>query len=226
MNAEEIERTSVADAMDLVSIEVTLTVGLLRELDEAEWDLPTVCTGWTVRDVVAHVIGQYEGLARPHRLVRRVRAARRMPGVGVLDGHNQLQVAQRTGLAPQRLLDELQLWGGRAVRAGNRIPALVRGRMKLSILFPEAVEMPEDSLDYLLRVIGPRDPWMHRIDIATATGRKLTPDDHDATMIAQIAHDLSLAWSGPPVRLRLAGPIGGEWTSGTPNRPQPSTVMR
>ena len=40
----------------------------LATLDREEWDAPTLCVGWRVRDVVAHVISYEEldarGLAR------------------------------------------------------------------------------------------------------------------------------------------------------------------
>jgi uncharacterized protein (TIGR03083 family) len=31
---------------------------LLRSLDPADLDAPTRCTGWTVRDVAGHMVGQ------------------------------------------------------------------------------------------------------------------------------------------------------------------------
>ena len=37
-------------------------ITLLQRLDEPEWDLPTPCEGWSVRDVAAH-LGHVEGIA-------------------------------------------------------------------------------------------------------------------------------------------------------------------
>ena len=45
---------------------------LVGELDPADWLRPAECTGWSVRDVVAHMIGGNEELSRPVRLIRRV----------------------------------------------------------------------------------------------------------------------------------------------------------
>lgn len=42
---------------------------LLDQLTPEQWDQPSLCTGWRVRDVVAHVIS-YEELSRPRALVR------------------------------------------------------------------------------------------------------------------------------------------------------------
>lgn len=208
-----IPRTSMREAVSLGLVELSRTLELLRCLDEDDWARPTDCAGWSVHDVVAHMVGQFEGAARPDRLLRRVRAARRLPGFGVLDGHNELQVRQRKDVPAHRLVEELESWGERGIRAFGRIPAPLR-RMRLSRLFPEAVAMPDDSLDFLIRVIGPRDPWMHRIDICSAVGRPYQPDGHDAKIVEQVVADLMHEWRLQAVRLVLAGPAGGAWVVG------------
>jgi hypothetical protein len=138
-------------------------------------------------------------------MLRRIRLARRAGG-SVLDAHNRIQVHQRRHLPSRELIGELERWGEPGVRALGRMPAPLR-RMRLSRMFPEATEMNEDSLDYLIRVIGPRDPWMHRIDVAVATGRTIEPTAHDMTIVAQVIRDIDERWPGPAVRL-------GEFTVG------------
>lgn len=69
-------------------------------------------------------------------------------------------------------------------------------------------------MGYLLHVILTRDPWMHRVDIARATGRELvlTPD-HDGRIIADVVAE----WArrhGQPFKLTLTGPAGGAFLSG------------
>jgi uncharacterized protein (TIGR03083 family) len=49
------------DTMDLARQEREDLVGLLETLTPEQWDAPTLCTRWRVREVVAHVIG-YDGL--------------------------------------------------------------------------------------------------------------------------------------------------------------------
>ena len=66
-------------------------------------------------------------------------------------------------------------------------------------------------MGYLLDVILTRDPWMHRVDIARATGREmvLTPE-HDGRIIADVVAE----WArrhGQPFTLTLTGPAGGEF---------------
>jgi len=209
------------EAVALGLEELSRTLELLRSLEEDDWARPTDCTGWDVHDVVAHLVGQFEGAARPYRLLRRVRTARRMarearqnnegehsdrPGYGVLDGHNELQVRERKGVPPDRLVEELEWWGGRGIRSFGRIPAPLR-RMRLSRLFPEAVAMPDDSLDFLIRIIGPRDPWMHRIDICAAVGRPFAADSHDAKIVEQVVADLIELWQPREARQNNEGDL-------------------
>lgn len=225
MNAKDIIRPTAHDALGIVAEDLARLRALLGGLDPADWERPTDCVGWSVHDVVAHVVGQCEEMARPDRLVRRVRRARRMPGGGVLDARNQCQVEERADASPQQLLADLDLWGTKAVRAAGRIPAPLRRRMRLSLFFPEARRLTEDSFDFLIRVIMARDTWMHRVDIATATGRPLALDQHDAEIVRQVVGDLAALWTGPPLILDLTGPAGGRWSlDGTSDDRAPATV--
>jgi len=64
-------------------------------------------------------------------------------------------------------------------------------------------------------VILTRDPWMHRLDLARATGQDLVlTADHDGVLVADVVAE----WArrhGQPYQLELTGPAGGSWTSGT-----------
>lgn len=69
-------------------------------------------------------------------------------------------------------------------------------------------------MGYLLDVILTRDPWMHRVDIARATGREmeLSPE-HDGRIIADVVAE----WArrhGAPFVLTLTGPAGGTYVLG------------
>jgi uncharacterized protein (TIGR03083 family) len=221
--ANDIPRTPFDRASDTVQAELAAVLAVLRDLSSADWRRPTPCTGWTVHDVVAHMVGQVEELARPDRLITRIRRARRLRPDAVLDAHNDCQVQDRRHVSDARLVADLDRWSGKAIRAARRMPAPVRRRMPLSRFFPEGKLLPEDSFDYLVRVLMSRDPWMHRLDIAAATGRTPVLNGHDALIVGQVVHDLALAWAGPPVTLVLSGPAGGRWLLG-PRRPPIATV--
>ena len=69
-------------------------------------------------------------------------------------------------------------------------------------------------MGYLLDVVLTRDTWMHRVDLARATGRPmvLTPE-HDGRIIAEVAAE----WArrhGRPFSLHLQGPAGGSYVAG------------
>jgi len=70
------------------------------------------------------------------------------------------------------------------------------------------------TFGYLIDVILTRDPWMHRMDIAAATGTppRLTAG-HDGVIVADVVTE----WAGrhgKDFELTLTGPAGGTWRSG------------
>ena len=60
--------TTAVDTMGLARAERADLADLLATLTPEQWDAPTLCTEWRVRDVVAHVFS-YEDLE--HRRARR-----------------------------------------------------------------------------------------------------------------------------------------------------------
>ena len=75
--------------------------------------------------------------------------------------------------------------------------------------------MPRFSFGYLVDVIYNRDLWMHRLDLARATGQPFTIGGHDRHIVEQVVRDLALGWSAPPIALELTGPAGGSWLLGS-----------
>lgn len=75
--------------------------------------------------------------------------------------------------------------------------------------------MPETwRLGYLLDIILTRDPWMHRVDIAGATGREMElTSQHDGRIIADVVAEWSRRHS-QPFTLTLTGPAGGTYVAG------------
>jgi hypothetical protein len=84
-------------------------------------------------------------------------------------------------------------------------------------LDPGIPGQPRWHLDYLLDVIYNRDLWMHRVDLARATGRPFVLGDHDRQIVAPVVGDLARGWSSVPVpvALELTGPAGGGWLLGS-----------
>lgn len=73
----------------------------LRTLSDAEWDMPSMCEGWTVRDVVAHAVSYEEAtpLAVASRFVR---------GGIRLSGANAVALRDRGRGSAVALVDELE----------------------------------------------------------------------------------------------------------------------
>ena len=68
---------------------------------------------------------------------------------------------------------------------------------------------PSLRLGHLMDVIYTRDVWMHRVDIARATGRPL---ELDAAVDGRVVEDVVAEWAArhrQPFSLRLTGPAGG-----------------
>ncbi|WP_055590003.1 TIGR03086 family metal-binding protein [Streptacidiphilus griseoplanus] len=51
------------DIVELDRIAVEESLRIVRSATGDQWDLPTPCTGWTLRDLVSHMTGQHLGFA-------------------------------------------------------------------------------------------------------------------------------------------------------------------
>src|SRR3954447_24347621 len=62
-----LRRPEPVDTIQLYPEERALLIGLLGGLAEADWERPTVCPGWSVRDVALHLLGDDLGLLSRQR---------------------------------------------------------------------------------------------------------------------------------------------------------------
>ncbi|SFB72903.1 TIGR03083 family protein [Nocardioides terrae] len=188
----------------------------LAELAPEDWAKPTDCPDWDVRQVACHTVGMAAmaaGIREQLRQQRVAAAEAAAAGVPFLDALTALQVRERAGWTPQRVLAEMRSIGPRGARARRRVPSLLRRR---AIPQKQLVADREETwtLAFLVDTILTRDPWMHRMDIARATGRSpVLTADHDGTIVGDVVGE----WAerhGRPYRLRLTGAAGGDWTAG------------
>jgi uncharacterized protein (TIGR03083 family) len=199
-------------AMQLARTEYDRCLAQFRALGAPDWGRPTECSGWTVRDMAAHMLGMVEMAASFRESRRQQRQATAAGGV-FIDALTGLQVVERADWPPERIVERFAARRAAAVRGRRMTPGFIRSRsMELSQEFNGE---PDDwSIGYLIDVILTRDPWTHRGDIARATGQpaELTPD-HDGVIIADVVTE----WASrhdKPYRLRLTGPVGGAWSRG------------
>lgn len=199
-------------AMRLAATEYQRFAGLLRALGPDDWSQPTECPGWDVRAVAAHALGMVEMAASIRNNNRQLKLARSRGGV-FIDALTALQVEERAAMTPEQITARFTARAPKAARARRRAPGLIRRR-----IMPDRQQVGgrEEAwtLGYLIDVILTRDPWMHRADIARATGANLAlTADHDGVLVADVVAEWA-ARHGQPYTLHLTGPAGGSWASG------------
>lgn len=202
-----IEMTHRSQAAAVAAAEYDALLRMLRGLDEGAWDAVTACAPWTVRDMVAHVAGAAEESVRMRVQARHMlRAKTRDRAIPVVESLGAQQIADRAGRGPAQLLAELERLASHAPARRAKVPGVVR---RLGLPDPQA--LPGDTMGYLLDVVYARDVWMHRIDIARATGCDLLDSGVEDRVVTQVVRDLQRAWSGTPFTLELTGRVSGAW---------------
>jgi uncharacterized protein (TIGR03083 family) len=189
-------------------------LALLPELGASDWQRPTVCPGWSVHDVVAHVVHDY---------IRKLSGKRdRFPAPGpvagetlpaFLDRVNQEFVDVAARWSPRVLIDLLahlgpeleQLWAsldldrlGEAVSwAAPDVPA------------PVWLDVAREYTEY----------WVHQQQVRDAVGRPGANDDQLTyavmdTFLRAVPYALRLvpARPGASVQIQVTGTGGGTWT--------------
>jgi uncharacterized protein (TIGR03083 family) len=199
-------------AMRLAATEYRRFADILRALDSKDWARPTDCPGWDVRAIAAHVLGEVEMAASVRENSRQLKAARRRGGV-LVDALTGLQVDERQHMTPAQIVARFAARAPKAVRGRRRAPGFVRRRV-----LPEVQQVNGHdeawTIGFLIDVIFTRDPWMHRSDIARATGAEhVLTAEHDGALVADIVAEWACR-HGQPYTLRLTGPAGGAWNSG------------
>ena len=169
--------------------ERTRLVSYLEALPETAWDKPTLCEGWSVRDMVAHLIGNAADIV-----------AQRLEGAGSPE-YNQRQIDERAGRSPAELLAE---WAeaGPAFEAG--IEALDDNVWKTPYLEFGTVG---EALQRLVE-----DIWVHGQDIRIPLGDEPTAGPGVDATLDCIARELPkrcgrLAPGVASVRINTGGEV-------------------
>jgi uncharacterized protein (TIGR03083 family) len=202
-------------AKRLMTTEYQRAVDQLGSLSDDEWRAPTCNSGWDVRALAAHMTGMVAFAATVPEQLRQMFAARKRGGV-FIDALTAVQVEKYDGWSPQQIVEEFARLAPKAIKGRTRMPGLLRGRP-----MPEKqpVEGPDRyeawTFAYLVDVILTRDPWLHRSDIALATGREqVLTEDHDGVIVDDAVREWA-ARHGQPCTLTLTGPLQRSYTFGT-----------
>jgi uncharacterized protein (TIGR03083 family) len=198
-------------AMRLAATEYERVGALLQSLEPSDWTRATECDGWDVRTMASHIVGMVEALASPREFVSVGFRAWRRPEIYV-DGMTAVQVDDRRSCTAAELLARYERAVPKAMRTRTSLPKPLRA---LPLRFAAASGVVVKwNVAYLHDVILTRDNWMHRVDLARATGREMvTTPDHDGVLVADVVR----AWArahGQPCRLELDGAAGGTFRRG------------
>ncbi len=198
-------------AMRLAATEYGRFGSLLATLAPEDWSRPTDCPAWDVRALAGHVLGMAQMVAAVRTFVaQNVGTARAGGGVDALTA---LQVRSTEALSPSEVVERFAAVTPRAVRGRRRLAATL-GRLPLPEEQVISGKAERWTFGYLFDVVLTRDTFMHRIDVCRAVGREpeLRPE-HEGVLVADVVAEWA-ARHGQPYRLRLTGPVGGEWSSG------------
>jgi uncharacterized protein (TIGR03083 family) len=199
--------TSGADepVVGLLHDEWDAIVSLGRTLEPGEWDLPTECPGWTVRDVVSHMIGTERVLLgedpppRPAELPDYVQ--------NEVGARNEAWVQARRAVPGAEVLKEFEHVTGRRLDALRSWP---------SERFDQIGPSPVGEVPYreFMRV-RVMDCWVHEQDMRVATGRP--GHDHGAAAalsLERIASAMPFVVgkkAGAPEGSAVRFELGGAW---------------
>lgn len=198
------------EAMVLAEEAYRRLADLVEGLGPDDWDRATDCEGWTVRDLVRHLVGALRSAASVREMAsQQLEVKRRVKRTGqpMTDVMTALQIERAAALSDAELTAELRALVGPATAGRRRTPAPLRRWPKVPV---EVGSINEGwSLGYLVDVILTRDAWLHRVDLSRAVGAELvlTPE-HDGRIVADVAAE----WArrhGQACTLVLTGPAGG-----------------
>lgn len=206
------------EAMAVAEVEYGRLLDTVDRLRPEDWARPTDCAGWDVKAILAHLLGMTERLGDPSGAARQNAAtAERVQATGAarIDALTAIQVETHSHLAPGELAAALR----------TAVPGALAGRSATSVEQRATAYDPgppfegQWTLGYLFDTILTRDPWLHRVDIARATGAPLLlTADHDGRIIADVVSE----WArrhGQSFTLTLGGPAGGMFVSGQDGEP-------
>ena len=176
------------EAQALATAEAEQVLAVLELLEGDDWQQPTYCTAWTVRDMVAHLAGACAGYASWTEFRRQYLQNPHLNETGAqVDGINKRQILDRAERTTAELVDEFRTAAPRAIRTRYRLPWLLR-----NLTIPFGPPLGTAKVAYLTDTIYTRDQWMHRYDLCAATGNSMVVSaEHDGRILALVVLDLA-----------------------------------
>ncbi len=211
--------TAGAEADGLAAAAYAALLDDLSGLSDADWQRPTDCDAWTVRDMVAHLVGAAAGHASLPTFVRQYvwgMTHRKAHGGSSLDAMNARQIDDQRALSADALVELLAELAPRAVVGRARLAHYLGwAPINLEAAGSWYVGMPtRTTMGDLCAVVLTRDVWAHRLDLARAVGHTPSVDPGvDGRIVADIVADWAIR-HGRPFSLVLTGDAGGTFGAG------------
>lgn len=188
-------------------------IDLLRRLGADEWDRATICPGWNVKDIAAHMLADHIGRLSRHRdgyAPPPPRDGEAFPAY--LDRLNHEWVTAARRISPRILIEQLSSIGDQTVAFWQTVDLdALDGRVSWAGPDPAPVwlDAARDFTEY----------WTHHQQICDATGQTgLTDPTYLApvldTFLRALPHTLRTltAPQGTALQVTVTGPSGGQWS--------------
>jgi uncharacterized protein (TIGR03083 family) len=191
---------------------------LLGDLSPSDWEAPTVCPGWSVKDVAAHLLGDDIGRLSWGRdgYVNPAFAAgldiATWPGlVAAIDRQNAVWVTGARRISPRLLIEMLEM-------TGELTGAYFASLEMTALGMPVDWAGPEPAPVWLDVAREYTERWVHQQHIRDAVGKPGLKErrwfapvlDAFVRGLPRVLRDAPAA-DGTALRLTIAGDAGGEW---------------
>ncbi|MCH8920095.1 MAG: maleylpyruvate isomerase family mycothiol-dependent enzyme [Chloroflexi bacterium] len=204
--------------VDLFPAERDALLQLLAALSEEEWSRPTVCAGWSVKDVALHLLGDDVGRLSRKRdsfggaaFVPQADADFEAQLVAFINEANERWLQATRRISPHLLCDLLRFMGGETQRYFQSLDLL-------QIDEPVSWAGPDPAPVWLDIAREYTERWLHQQQIRDAVEkpglkeRRFFAPVLD-TFVRALPHtfrDVDVA-EGAQVKLIISGDAGGEW---------------
>lgn len=206
-------------AVDLFPEERAALLGLLSGLSDEEWGRPTVCEGWSVKDVAAHILG--DDVGRLSRGRDGFAGAAFVPTgerefeaelLEFINAANEAWVRAARRVSPRLLCDLLAFTGEETQRFWESLDPFAIGD-------PVSWAGPDPAPVWLDIAREYTERWLHQQQIRAAVGKPGLKEPRSfapvlATFVRALPHTYRNLEAPERAHLRLviAGESGGQWS--------------
>lgn len=206
-------------AVDLFPLERDALLQLLAQLSEEEWHQPTICPGWTVKDIVLHVLGDDVGLLSRKRDDFNLLTSMKNPPqlaswndlLTFLNENNAIWVQALRRMSHQLACTFLALTGKELYQYLATLDPFALGG-------PVSWAGPDPAPVWLDIAREYTERWVHQQHIRDAVGRPGFKDRQTfapvlETFVRALPHTFREvhAHDGTLIQFLISGEAGGEW---------------